>query len=135
MVEQIQKFTKLTFLIHFVIGIIFTILFFMPDTTGPTYGLYVNDDVRALSLTIASAFAGLTVGSLFGMMAKEWKEVKIVVILEIVWLFANFVTSIISIPAFDPVMIALTIVITIIMLALFILVFLQQEDKIKPLLR
>ncbi|NVM36389.1 MAG: hypothetical protein HWN81_12395 [Candidatus Lokiarchaeota archaeon] len=135
MAEGIQKFTKLTFIIHFVIALIFTILFFMPNISVPLYGMTVTNEVHAITLTVASAFAGLTVSSLFGIMAKEWKEVKIVVILEVVWLVANFVTSIISFTVFDPAMGALTLVITIILLALFLLTFLQQEDKMKPLLK
>jgi len=135
MAEEIQKFTKLTFIIHFVIALIFTILFFMPDVSVPIYGMTVTNDVHAITLTLASTFAGLTVSSLCGIIAKEWKEVKIVVILEIVWLVANLITTIISFIVFDPVMGALTLVITIILLALFLLTFLQQEDKMKPLLK
>ncbi|MFX1567642.1 MAG: hypothetical protein ACFFCV_04655 [Promethearchaeota archaeon] len=133
MAEEIQKFTKLTFIIHFVIALIFTILFFMPDVSVPIYGMTVTNDIHAITLTVASAFAGLTVSSLLGIFAKEWKEVKIVVILEVVWLVANLITSIISFITFNPAMGALTIVITIILLALFLLTFLQQEDKLKPL--
>ena len=134
MVEEIQKFTKITFIIHFVIALIFTVLFFLPDTTIP---LYTNEPItpetHAMCLTIASLFLGLTVSSLFGIIAKEWKEVKIVVICEIVWLVGNLITSIISYPAFAPTMGILTIIITIITLTLFLLTFLQQEDKLKPL--
>ncbi len=134
MAEEILKFTKLTFIIHFVIALIFTILFFIPDITVPLYATVpITPETHAMSLTIASLFAGLTVSSLLGMLAKEWKQVKIVVILEVVWLVANLVTSIISFSVFNPAMGALTLVITIIMLALFLLTFLQQEDKMKAL--
>ncbi len=134
MTEEIQKFTKLTFIIHFVIALIFTILFFMPDISVPIYGMTVTDEVHAITLTLASAFVGLTVSSLFGIMAKEWKQVKIVVILEIVWLVANLITMIISFSVYDVLMAILTLLITIVLLLLFILTFLQQEDKMKALL-
>ncbi len=136
MAEEIQKFTKITFIIHFVIALIFTILFFMPDITIPLYTTEsITPETHAMSLTIASLFAGFTVSSLCGIIAKEWKEVKNVVILEVVWLVANLVTTIISFIVFEPAMAALTLVITIIMLVLFLLTFLQQEEKMKPLLK
>ncbi|MFX1306718.1 MAG: hypothetical protein ACFFDG_07850 [Promethearchaeota archaeon] len=134
MTEEIQKFTKLTFIIHFVIALIFTILFFMPDISVPIYGMTVTDEVHAITLTLASAFVGFTVSSLFGIMAKEWKQVKIVVILEIVWLVANLITVIISFSVYEVMMAVLTLLITIVLLLLFILTFLQQEDKMKVLL-
>jgi hypothetical protein len=86
-----------------------------------------------MSLTIGALFAGLTVSSLLGILAKEWKEVKIVVIAEVVWLVAAAVTTIVSFPVYNPLMAVLTIILTIILLTLFLLTFLQQEDKIKAL--
>ncbi|MFX0057221.1 MAG: hypothetical protein ACFE85_09375 [Candidatus Hodarchaeota archaeon] len=133
MVDEILKFTKLTFVIHFVIAITFTILFFLPDISVPIFGITVTRAVHALTLTIASAFAGLTVSSLCGIRAKEWKEVKIVVILEVVWLVANLITVIISFGVYNLAMGIITLLITIFLLALFLLAFLQQEGKMKPL--
>lgn len=133
MAEEILKFTKLTFIIHFVVALIFTILFFMPDITGPIALINPSVETHALTLTIASLFAALTVSSLFGFLAKEWKQVRIVVILEIVWLVACLITTIINYPVYTLTMFLLSLIICIIMLALFLLTFLQQEDKIKPL--
>jgi hypothetical protein len=134
MVEEMLKFTKLTFIIHFVIGLIFTILFWIPDITIPLYtgisGLTL--ETHAMSLTIGSLFAGFTVSSLFGFLVKEWKQVKIIVISEIIWLLGNLVASIISFNVFTLSMAILTIIITVIMLLLFILSFLQQEDMMNP---
>jgi Na+/melibiose symporter-like transporter len=134
MTEEIQKFTKLTFIIHFVIAIIFTILFFIPDISGPFALKNPSGETHALTLTIASLFAALTVSSLFGFLAKEWKEVKIVVILEIVWLVAGLITTIINYPVYTVAMFVLSLLMCIILLALFLLAFLQQEDKMKALL-
>jgi hypothetical protein len=134
MAEEILKFTKLTFIIHFVIGLIFTILFFIPDITIPLYlGVAaLSLETHAMSLTIGSLFAGFTVSSLCGFLAKEWKQVKIVVMSEIVWLLGNLITSIMSFSVFLQAMAILTIIITVIMLLLFILSLLQQEDVLNP---
>lgn len=131
--EEILKFTKLTFIIHFIIGLVFTVLFWIPDITSPIFGIERTLDTHAMSLTIGSLFAGLTISSLCGIFAKDWKQVKIVVIAEVVWLIAAVVTTIVSFPVYDPLMAVLTIVLSIILLALFLLTFLQQEDKLKPL--
>ena len=133
MTEEILKFTKLTFIIHFVVALIFTILFFMPDITGPIALLNPSVETHALTLTIASLFAALTVSSLFGFLAKEWRQVRIVVILEIVWLVAGLITTIINYPVYTMTMFILALLVTIITLVLFLLTFLQQEDKMKPL--
>ena len=133
MAEEILKFTKLTFIIHFVIALIFTILFFIPDIIGPIALKNISAETHAMSLTIASLFAALTVSSLCGIIAKEWKEVKIVVIIEVVWLVASLVTTIINFPVLTLAMFILSLLTSIIMLALFLLTFLQQEDKMKAL--
>ena len=135
MAEEILKFTKLTFIIHFIIGLAFTILFWIPDITIPIFlGVASLDlDTHALTLTIGCLFAGFTMSSLLGILAKEWKQVKIVVISEIVWLVCNFVISIVSFPVLTAAGAALNLVVTLITLVLFILTFLQQKDKLKPL--
>jgi uncharacterized membrane protein YtjA (UPF0391 family) len=133
MVDEMLKFTKITFIIHFVIGLLFTILFWIPDITAPMFGIAVNPDTSALSRTIGALFAGLTVTSLFGFLAKEWKEVKIVTIAEIVYLAIGLIAHVISFSAYEVGSAMLSLIITIIFLVLFILTFLQQEDKIKTL--
>ena len=134
MAEEILKFTKLTFIIHFLIGLTFTILFWIPDIILPVFLIAgMTGETHAMSLTIGCLFAGLTVSSLLGILAKEWKQVKIVVISEVVWLAGNLVTSIISFRYFFVGMAILTLIITIFLLLLFILTFLQQEDIMNPI--
>jgi hypothetical protein len=135
MAEEILKFTKLTFIIHFLIALIFTVFFWIPDITIPLFlGVAaLNLATHALTLTIGCLFAGFAVSSLFGILAKEWKQVKIVVISEIVWLFCNLVISIVSFSVLTAVGAAINLVVTIIMLVLFLLTFLQQQDIIKAL--
>ena len=128
MTEEIKKITKLTFGIHFVIGFVFTIMFFIPDITIPLFGLTLSLETHALSLTIGSLFAGFTASSLFGVFAKEWKQVKIIVISELVWLASNLITSIIGFSVFDLLSAIFTLILTIALLLLFALVLLKQED-------
>lgn len=128
MVDKILTITKITFGIHFVIGFIFTILFFIPDIIIPIFGLALTLDTHALSLTIGCLFAGFTASSLFGVFAKEWKQVKIVVISELVWLAGNLITGIISFSVFNLLNAIFTLILTIVLLLLFALVLLKQED-------
>ncbi|MEE9379386.1 MAG: hypothetical protein V3V33_15280 [Candidatus Lokiarchaeia archaeon] len=133
MTEEILKFTKLTFIIHFIVALIFTILFWLPEFTGPLFGFTYTAEMGALSMTLGAVFVGLTISSLLGVLAKEWKEVKIVVILESFWIVADLIATTISFSVYNA-MVYLLLVITIVLLVLFCLTFLQQEDKIKPLL-
>ena len=103
--------------------------------TLPLLGITLTLDTQFLSLSVGAIFAGLTIGSLLGIFAKEWKEVRIVVITAIVYLLALPVISIISFMVFDPMMGISMIVMTSIIWVLYLLAFLQQEDKLKPLLK
>lgn len=85
-------------------------------------------------MTMAALFAGFAVSSLCGFLAKEWKEVKIVVIAEIVWLVAGLIVTIINFAVLNVGMAVVTLIFFIVLLALFLLTFLQQEEKMKPLL-
>ena len=133
MAEEILKFTKLTFILHSIIGVFFTILFWLPEMTADIYGIAYTDETGAMTMMIGALFAGLLVSSIFGFLAKEWKEVKIVVILEIVWLVAAIVALIINFSVYDVTMAVLELIITIIFLVLFLLTFLQQQDILNPL--
>jgi hypothetical protein len=136
MAEEILKFTKLTFIIHAIVGLIFSFLFFAPEVSvllffgSPTA---LTLETHSMALTMGSLFLGLSVSSILGIFAKEWKQVKIVVIMEIIWLIGGLLTTIISFSVFTVGSGVLTLIFNIIMLALFCLTFLQQEDKLKPL--
>ena len=133
MVDENLKFTKLTFIIHFVTGLIFTILFWIPEISGPTLGMTYSAETGALSMTIGALFAGLTVSSLFGFLAKQWKEVKIVVIAEIVWLVAGTITYIFNFSVYEVTTAITSLIGNIILLVLFLLAYLQQEEILKTL--
>ena len=133
MIDENLKFTKLTFIIHFVVGLIFTILFWIPEISGPTMGMTYSAETGALSMTIGALFAGLTVSSLFGFLAKQWKEVKIVVIAEIVWLVAGIITYIFNFSVYEVTTAITSLIGNIFLLVLFLLTYLQQEEILKTL--
>ena len=132
MAEEILKFTKLTFIIHFIAGLIFSILFWLPGITGPLFVVNYTAEVGAVTMTLGAAFIGLTIGSLLGIFAKEWKEIRIVVLIESFWLVASLISTTINLSVYN-LMIYTSMAFSIILLVLFCLTFLQQEDKIKPL--
>ena len=127
LVDEILKFTKYTFLIHFILGVIFTILYWIPEISAPLFGISYSVDVGAFSMVVGAAGAGFTISSLFGFMAKEWKEVKIIVIAEIVWLFLMLVAVSLNIAVFGlgsitPYIVGVSLVV------LFLLSYLKQEE-------
>ena len=134
MVDEILKFTKLTFIIHFITAVIFTILFWLPEITGPLFGFTYTPGLGAVTMTLGATFVGLTIGSLLGILAKEWKEIKIVVLIEAFWLVASLISTTINLSAYNA-MVYVSMALSIILLVLFLLTFLQQEDKIKPLFK
>ncbi len=134
MAEEILKFTKLTFIIHFITGLIFTIMFWLPEIAGPLFGFTYTPELGAVTMMLGATFVGLTVGSLLGILAKEWKEIKIVVLIEAFWLVASLISTTINLSAYNA-MVYVSMALSIILLVLFLLTFLQQEDKIKPLLK
>jgi hypothetical protein len=134
MAEEILKFTKLTFIIHFITGLIFTILFWLPEITAPLFGFTYSPGLGAVTMTLGAIFVGLTVGSLLGILAKEWKEIKIVVLIETFWLVASLISFTINLSAYNA-MVYVSMALSIILLVLFLLTFLQQEDKMKPLFK
>jgi len=88
--------------------------------------------VGALNWLIGSCMTGLTLGCLFGIFAKEWKEVRIVVIILITVDIAFLITLTITLSVFNE-LVYVAVVAIIILLVLYCLSFLQQEDTIKTL--
>jgi len=133
MVDEILKFTKITFLIHIILGIIFTILYWIPEISAPIFGLTYSIEAGAISMVLGAAAAGLVASSIFGYMAKEWKEVKIVVIHELVWLGACLIALIINIGVFG-LNVIMSFIMVVLLFVLFLLSYLQQEEIIGELL-
>ena len=132
MADEILKFTKLAFAINFVIGLIYTILYWLPELNASLYGITYTEVVGALNWLIGSCMTGLTLGTLFSIFAKEWKEVRIVVIILITVNIAFLVSLTITLSVFNE-LVYVAVVAIIILLVLYCLSFLQQEDTIKNL--
>jgi len=132
MTDEILKFTKLTFVIHFVIVLLYTVLFWLPEFNTPLYGITNTPELGALSLMLGSCFTGLAIGALFGLFAKEWKQVRIVVIIDVAMNVTMLIALTLTLSVFNA-MIYVAVVLTILLIVLFCLTFLQQEDTIKNL--
>jgi hypothetical protein len=75
---------KYTFLIHFIVSIVFGFVFFLiPEFYSDVVGWPFLDPAAARGL--GSAFIAFGITSLFGFRAASWEEVKLVVIGEIVF--------------------------------------------------
>lgn len=127
LVDEILKFTKYTFLIHFILGVIFTSFYWIPEISAPLFGISYSVEGGAFSMVLGAAGAGFTISSLFGFIAKEWKEVKIIVITEIVWLILMLVAVSLNIPVFGLGSIVFYIV-GVSLFVLFLLSYLKQEE-------
>jgi len=132
MTEEILKFTKLTFIIHFVILLLYAFLFWLPEFNTPLYGMTYTPELGALQLMLASCFTAFTIGALFGIFAKEWKQVRIVVIIDVFMNVTMLIALALTFSVFNA-LIYVAFVVTILLIVLFCLTFLQQEDKIKTL--
>lgn len=75
---------KTTFIIHFIVALLFGLGFlFIPATVGSWYGMTVQEPETYRLL--GAALLGLAVSSLLAYSAQTWESVRIVVIMEIVW--------------------------------------------------
>ncbi len=134
MVDDILKFTKITFLLNFIVGILLSILYWMPEFSLPQFGLTYTPELGHLSMVIGALFLSLGIGTLYGYFAKEWKEIKLLVIIELIWLISGLIETLINFNV-APTNSVLFLVIGGVLLALFLLSFLQQEEKIKQLIK
>lgn len=89
MPKEISKLLELVLLVHFILGIIIGIIFlFIPEIYCDLVG-YTITDKGSLRL-IGAASLALGSGSFFAYRSKDWEKVKLVVLIELVWLiFAN----------------------------------------------
>jgi len=80
----ISRGLKTTFLVHFIVGLIFGLLqLLIPDQAGSMLGIPVPD-AWALRL-VGAAILAFATSSWFAYRADVWEKVKIVVQMEIVW--------------------------------------------------
>ncbi len=85
----ISNTLKYIFLIHFLVCLVFGILFFLsPEYITTVTGWPFLDPVAGR--IVGAMFLGWAFGSLFGYRATDWSEVKIIVLADIIWtLFAS----------------------------------------------
>ena len=85
---KISSGLRLLFLVHFVAGLIFGLLYlFIPGIFLGWLGVTVPEDLPYR--VIGAAVLAFTASSWFCYMNPEWERVKIVVIAEIVWTVLN----------------------------------------------
>jgi len=90
---EIPNILKYTFLLHFIVSIIFGFVFFLiPEMYSEAVGWPFDDPAATRGL--GSAFIGFAITSLFGYRTTSWEEVKIVVIGEIVFTLFGLLTMV-----------------------------------------
>lgn len=129
MTDEILKFTKITILIKFLSGIVFTLMYWLPELSGPLFGLSYSPQSGAYSMMVGSAVLGLTIGAFFALFAKEWKEIKILVMAEIGWLASVLIAIIVNFNLFNIIVIGVLLIV-ILLLVMYIISFLKQEEII-----
>ncbi|MFX0001594.1 MAG: hypothetical protein ACFE9Q_09720 [Candidatus Hodarchaeota archaeon] len=86
MVIEISKGLKRTFLINFIVSLVFGILlFFMVDIYLDWFGVHFNVPFSFMGGLFGGALLGYACASFIAWQQTEWDKVKIVVIMEIVW--------------------------------------------------
>ena len=86
MVIEISKGLKRTFLINFIVSLVFGILlFFMVDIYLGWFGVTFNVPFFFMGGLFGGALLGYACASFLAWQQTEWEKVKIVVIMEIVW--------------------------------------------------
>ena len=74
---------KTTFLVHAIVGILFGLGYLLiPTTVGGWFGVAMTDPAWRL---LGAALLGFGMSSWWAYRAKEWAQVEIVVLMEIVW--------------------------------------------------
>jgi hypothetical protein len=81
---QLSQGLKTTFLVHFIVALLFGLGFLLiPIAVGSIYGLNVQEP--EIYRLLGGAMLGFAVSSWLSYKATNWDSVRIVVIMEIVW--------------------------------------------------
>jgi hypothetical protein len=81
---QIPQGLKITFLIHFLLALLFGLSFLLiPTVTGGFYGLVVQEEV--IYRLLGGAMLGFGISSWLSYKATDWESVRIIVLTEIFW--------------------------------------------------
>jgi hypothetical protein len=85
MEKKIKPGLKYTFLVHFIVGLIFGLAYLLiPETFGDLFGWPALDP--AVSRLLGAALLGYATSSILAYRETAWEKVIIVVRMEIVWL-------------------------------------------------
>ncbi len=82
--DTISKILKRVFLVHFIVAVVFGILYFIPEQFLGLVGWNVTEP--AVYRIVGAAMIALGVSSLLAYRQSEWMKVKILVEMEIIWL-------------------------------------------------
>ncbi len=130
MAEQISKWLKIAFLVHFFVSIIFGLVFliFVEGFVDFIGWPYLDPVVGRL---LGGALIGFAASSLLAWRETEWIKVKIVVQMEIVWCALGGITLLVSlfVPSFYalPLFTWVNIIIFLFFLIVFIWFYFQHE--------
>ena len=81
---KLSQGLKTTFLIHFIVALLFGLGYLLiPTTVGNWYGLDVQEP--AIYRLLGGALLGFAASSWLSYQATDWESVRIVVVMEIVW--------------------------------------------------
>jgi hypothetical protein len=91
MAEEYGMITRITFIIHIIIGLVFGISFLgIPDIMLPLFGMgFVDPTVRMFGAIII----GFTFTSILGLMTREVVRVKIIIQAELIWLILGIIAG------------------------------------------
>ena len=93
---KISSGLKLLFLVHFVVGLLFGLLYlFIPAIVLGLAGMTAPDTLPYR--TIGAAVLAFTASSWYCYQAAEWEKVKIVVVAEIVWTVLNVLVGLFAV--------------------------------------
>jgi Na+-driven multidrug efflux pump len=85
MEKPISAGMKMTFLVHFIVGLVFGLGYLIiPQTVADLFN-FTLDGGEPYMRIVGAAILGYTASSWLGYTAREWREVKIVVQAEIPW--------------------------------------------------
>jgi hypothetical protein len=81
---QLSQGLKTTFLVHFIVALLFGLGFLLiPGAVGSFYGLNVQEP--EIYRLLGGAMLGFAISSWLSYKASGWESVRIVVVMEIVW--------------------------------------------------
>lgn len=81
---QLSQGLKTTFLVHFIVALLFGLGFLLiPSTVGSIYGMNVQEP--EIYRLLGGAMLGFAISSWLSYQATSWESVRIVVIMELVW--------------------------------------------------